>query len=264
MVLGFIFQGCHKKEEIAIESKLNAGKQGSSMESEKPVKSINSKIDQFLSSVDSNSLSFMSFSAKGVLNFNMNGNTKSADINIRIKKDEIIWFYINWTIIPVAQGMITPGDIKIKNLLTGEYTHKGFDYLNDLSGVPINFQDLQSILVGNKISSFIKDSSQLNTSNQGGYLLFGKLLNNGNIFQNHFYFSSHYRPVSMDIKDSVNNRNLNLKYSNFIEQSGSTFPQNIYILAKTNHNSIEIQMDYKRIQFNPSQDYPFTSPDETK
>jgi len=213
--------------------------------------------NRFLSSLDSTEFQFQTFSAKGSVNFNHNGDTHSADISIRLKKDEIIWFYINLSIIPVAQGYITPTEIKFKNLLNGEYTHKDFSYLQEMAGIPIRFQDLQALIIGNKLKSFLTDSTRLRVSTQGEYFLEGK----NRSLQNRFSYNSHFRPLIIDLQDSINKRKVNLKYGNFLAQNGTFIPQSIFIQAQAPENNLEIQMDYRKIQINPEQDYPFHSPD---
>jgi len=213
----------------------------------------------FFSHLDSNEFKFQSFNAKGSIHFTRNGDSHTADITIRIKNHEIIWFYVNLSIIPVAQGYITPTDIKIKNLLSGEYIHKPISYLQELSGIPISFNDLQSILVGNKLNAFLDDSTRLKISGLGEFLLEGSQNN----IQRRFSYNPQYRPMVIDLMDSLHKRNVNLKYSNFLAQNGTFIPQSIQILAKADDNNLEIQMDYRRIQLNPDQDYPFHSPDDS-
>jgi hypothetical protein len=191
------------------------------------------------------------------VNFNHNGETHSAEINIRIKKDEIIWFYINLSIIPVAQGYITPTEIKFKNLLSGEYTHKSFEYLQEIAGMPIRFQDLQGILLGNKLDSFLGDSTRFRSSDSGESFLEG--IHNG--IKNQFSFNSQYRPLLINLQDSLHNRKVILKYGNFLPQNGTFIPQSILINAQAPDNNLEIQMDYRKILINPDQEYPFHSPD---
>ncbi len=244
----------NKHSSKSLNKQSNSGIQGVSIKPVDDGKTI------FLGKVDSNSFKFKSFSAKGSLSFDQNGNSRSADINIRIKRDEIIWFYVNLSIIPVAQGYITPTDIKIKNLLSGEYTHKNFEFLRELTGIPVNFQDLQSILVGNKLLTGKEDSSTLKVTNLGEFIWESM----SKPIINRFAFNAQYRPMTIDLRDSVHSKKLNLQYSNFIPQNGSSLPQSIQILAHSDNNNLTIQMDYRKVQVDLDQDYPFHSPDESK
>lgn len=214
-------------------------------------------LDKFLTKLDSGEFHFNTFNAKGGVNFNHNGDAHSADIQIRIKKNEIIWFYVNLSIVPVAQGYITPTDIKFKNLLNGDYVHKDFSYLYELIGIPIRFQDLQSILMGNALKTFLNDSSNLKMSTEGEWFIEGL----SQKIKNRLFFNSQFRPTRLFLRDSLNNRNVNLNYGNFISQNGTFIPQSIFIQAEAPNNKLEIQMDYRRIQINPEQDYPFQIPD---
>ena len=250
----FCFLGCKSKKLTQPSSTDISIKKGTN------TKLIQAEKSNFLSKVDSSELKFQTFGAKGSIDFAQNGSGRKAEISLRIKRDEIIWFYVNLSIIPVAEGYITPTDIKIKNLLSGEYTHKKFEFLEQIVGIPVNFKDLQSILVGNRLNSLLGDSSKLSVSDMGEYLLKGVK----NPLKNSFSFNSTYRPLAMEVEDSTHNRKMNLLYSNFLPVNTQNIPQSIQVLAKTDKNNLEIHLDYRRVLINPEQDYPFQSPDDSK
>lgn len=118
-----------------------------------------------------NELQFDWLSLKAEVNTILEEKTNSFKVNIRIRKDSLMWISVS-TIFGVEAFRleITPDSLKIMDKINSAYFIGEIDSLLDKFDVDADFETLQSLLVGNSLD--LKDSSNLKVSLQkGDYLL---------------------------------------------------------------------------------------------
>lgn len=98
-------------------------------------------------------IDFVYFSMKSKLHYKDKSNDQKTNINIRIRKDSIIWISVN-----AAAGfeafriMLSQDSIHILDRLNNVYTQKDFETLSKNIGIELNYKMLQGILLGNLMS----------------------------------------------------------------------------------------------------------------
>jgi len=79
-----------------------------------------------------------------------NGRTTKGTLNIRAKKDSIIWFSLTPGLgIEAARGAVTAEDIKNKDRLNGNDINMTYDQLEESYGIRLSLELFQNILFGN-------------------------------------------------------------------------------------------------------------------
>ena len=119
-------------------------------------------------------LAYETLVLKGKAQMNVNGEENDVTLNIRIKKDETIWFSVTALggAIEAARGMITPDSILLMNRLQKTVVRKPFSYVHSYTNAQVNFGWLQAILTGNNIKELMTEKSALMQEN-GVWLLSG-------------------------------------------------------------------------------------------
>jgi hypothetical protein len=79
-----------------------------------------------------------------------NGRTTKGTLNIRAKKDSIIWFSLSPGLgIEAARGVVTTEDIKIKDRINGKDIDMTFDQFEESYGIKLSLDLFQNVLFGN-------------------------------------------------------------------------------------------------------------------
>lgn len=95
-------------------------------------------------------LDFRYLSAKGKAQIDANGEKYSPSLNVRMRKDSVIWLQASVLGLGV-RALITPDSVQIVNTLEKTYYAGNFDYLRRQFNVPITFTQLQSMLIGDYV-----------------------------------------------------------------------------------------------------------------
>lgn len=89
--------------------------------------------------------------AKAKVSFSDEYGGESASATIRMRKDSVIWVALKKFSIEGARVLIRPDSIFVIDRLNGQFLAKPFDYLQQEYHLPVNFQGLQAMLLGNPV-----------------------------------------------------------------------------------------------------------------
>ncbi|RYU78836.1 DUF4292 domain-containing protein [Hymenobacter persicinus] len=95
---------------------------------------------------------FRYLKAKGKVKIDAPGVQQSANLNLRMRKDSVIWLSVSLGIEGV-RAYITRDSIQVLNNLQREYYSGNFDYLSKRLNVPITFDQVQAALLGNYLNA---------------------------------------------------------------------------------------------------------------
>lgn len=91
------------------------------------------------------------FEGKAKLEFNGQGQRLKASTTIRMRKDSVIWMNVKKLGIEAARVQITPDSIYFLNRLTREYAIYDMAFLKRQFNLPLDFADLQELILGNAV-----------------------------------------------------------------------------------------------------------------
>lgn len=93
-------------------------------------------------------IDFRFLSAKGKAQFG----DQSGNINVRIRKDSVIWISASLIGIEGGRIYITRDSVQVLDKLHKEYYSGDFNYLSQRLNVPVNFDVIQALLLGNYLA----------------------------------------------------------------------------------------------------------------
>lgn len=206
-------------------------------------------------SIKSKQSEFNSFATKANTKLTLGDKSYNVDLTIRIKKGSTIWVSVMYFGgLEAARVLITPDSIKLRNNLNSEYLKKPFSFIQSLTNNQIDYQTLESILVGNCIPFILKGNSSLTRSNN----LVSLTGQNGEIAY-HVSLNTQHKPQSTLLYNQQK-QNLTVKINIFENIANQLFPQNIEITSVTEKKQIKVLMDYSKTQINETLDFPFNVP----
>lgn len=109
-------------------------------------------------------------SAKANVKVIQDDKKNSFKANIRVKKDSLIWISISALRIEMARVMISRDSVKVINRIEKNYFAGDYEYINRRFNLELEFDLIQSILVGNPINFEPDEKVKLSIDKEKYYL----------------------------------------------------------------------------------------------
>lgn len=220
------------------------------------VKSDTNKKDK-LSSIFGKDLIFntLSFKTKAVLRINEKNN--DVNMSFRMHNNEAIWVSVTALAgVEVVRALITPDSVKLLNRLDNIYINKPFEYIHEFTNEQINFKTLQSVLVGNTITEFISDSTDLNMETEEAKLktVLGTLIYNLKV-------NSSNKVVLTNLNDEDKEQELSVNYSDFKLIAQQEIPHTIILDSKAKKKEIWLELKFLKVDLDTPLELPFRVPE---
>ena len=187
--------------------------------------------------------------------------TTNATAIVRIKKDSIIWFNLSGTLgVQGMRGLITRDSVKIINRVEKEYRAYSIDDVAAEFNFPIDFELIQSMIVGNMPKP--KEPDDYVKKQSGKFVI---RQNIGDILIDNYVDRDIMKLVEVNILEKSTNNSLKLMYKDFKEINNQAFPFSSFILL-IHHNEfgeLETQLTVHHSRVEVSEDplkFPFNIP----
>lgn len=236
----------------------------------KPMKG--NSVDSLLDKVQQHSFKAEWMSAKANITTVDSGNETSFNINLRMRKDSVIWISVSPLLgIEVARVMITPDSIHVLDRLHSKYQISSFDYINKLLDMKVNFEIVQALLTGN-FFAYKRNENKFNSVYlEDKYYILSSLNKrklkraleekdpNKPVIQDCYISPELFRVVTMSVEDQKINKSLLSNYSDFRDTDYGAFPfkSTTHIAA---NKTFDINIEYTKVQTGEPQEFPFTIP----
>lgn len=222
------------------------------------VKTVTSEVSskaESINAINENAFEFKTLSAKAKIDFNLNNSSNGANLNLRIRKDEVIWMSITAIAgIEVARVMITPDSIKVYNRLQGEYLARPFNFISQYSNRRVDFQTLQNLLIGNTIKGSVSPASEIDLS--GSQMV---VKSSEEDIGYELLFNENFKLIENRMQDA-NGKQLIANYSEFQAINGRNLPYSVSLLSKAGNRNVRINVKYSSVSANEPVDFPFSVP----
>jgi len=215
--------------------------------------------DARLNAIRAKQLNFNTFAAKAKTNLDINGNSNDVTLNLRIQHDRKIWVSVTAILgVEVARALITPDSIWVINRLQGVYFKKPFSYVYQYAGKQINYNALESLLIGNAIPGLLDGNADINVNN-ANTILSGRL-------QDMMYQLTLGPDFKVSQTSLSNQAGQSVKVVNsaFIQADNRIMPSQIDIASVAGNKKLNIGLHYSNTEFDKVLEYPFTIPDRFK
>ena len=228
------------------------------------------------SSLTYNTLWVKRFSA----NYESKGKSQNVKGSIKILRDSIIMVQVNAPtgILEVARMYITPDSVKVLDRLKKKYTVSDFVYLSNKLNMDVDFYTLQSILTNEifQLQNFNERQRPFIRSFKG------KVIDNKYVFitdkaskverkiRKDKYWKLHkfnYQRFEIDpslmkitdvlVKEFGEERDISLKYRDFINLDGQKFPSELVFKVKDSIQSVSCKLKYNKLVIDQELKFPF-------
>jgi hypothetical protein len=225
-----------------------------------------------------NELQYKTFKASFSAEYEKNKSKSSISGTIIIKKDSLIWCLLTPALgIEAARLVISPDSVKILNKIQGTYLINDFDYINELINRGLDFDMLQSLIIGNDFSVYDNSSFKasvdrheyrLSTQNRHRLRKLSKdsdTLTDVIPFQQIYLNPTNFKISTVIIKEvDKNNRTFQAYYKDYVEINKQLVPQSVELNVNDGTNKIHITLKYSKIKIDADQSYPFNIPSKYK
>ncbi len=122
------------------------------------------KIDDAELKLATEDLNFNYLKAKSKIVWKTQQNQDTYTVDIRMKKDSLIWVNISQTGITGATGLFSKSKLQFYQKINGEYFNLTYDSVSVLMGFKVDYLILQSLIVGNQ--PYKKNNSRVIRENE--------------------------------------------------------------------------------------------------
>lgn len=228
--------------------------------------------DYLIKKLDEHKLLFESFSAKFSVDYENEGQKNSFNGQIRIRRDSVIWLSFSPVFgIEVFRIEIEQDSVKFINRLNQTYFIGDYNYVNNFLHSNIDFDILQSFLIGNDLSLY-ENSSFRASVDDGEYKLstaerrkLKKFVRNSQeklriLIQNLWIDPLTFKITKANVKEIQKpNMKLEANYSDFEDIEHQLFPKKVSFDISAD-NDIRVSVSFSRISVTGRQNFTFKIP----
>lgn len=181
--------------------------------------------------------------------------SQSHSINLRMEKDKTIWLSATFG---VVRAKITPKRVSFYNKLDNTYFDGDFSLISELLGTELNFDNVQSLLLGHSLFDLNKRDFDAEIY-ESSYVL--KPQDQNALFEIFYLLNpSHFLMDSQQLSQPLDRRMLQIDYNNYQEVEKHILPQNIKVIAVEDNEETIINMEFKSVSLNNDLRFPFRIP----
>lgn len=203
------------------------------------------------------------------------------DVTLRMRKDSAIWMLVTGPLgIKVARVLITVDSVKFIQYQDGSLSAQpkcfqgNFALLSGLLHTDVDFEMMQSLLVGNSVSFYEEDEklrASVNHTECSHTLSTIRKRKLRKMMDGQKPLKDEEQAISLDPNSfkilrilflDAQNRTFTVNYSEFAPEDSMIFPHRAQYYAKGLKKSARLDVSYKRVDLNQPLTFPFTIPDD--
>jgi hypothetical protein len=229
-----------------------------------------------MTKLKANNLNYHWISAHFSMDIDNDSSQESFSGVIRMRKDSVIWMTVSVALgaISAVHAKLDGDSIAIINHIDKYYLKGTYEYLETLLKEDIDFDMIQSVMVGNSLE-FYNDTSKMKAYFDGrDYVLStvrkrkykrmmyrNKPLHTKNDAQVIWLDANDFHIKKVRLEDFVTQHTFEATYEDFEQRdSGSRFPMHIHYEINTGKKIIKIDLKYKKVNFTNQEKIPFIIP----
>ncbi len=247
---------------------LFAGCSSSRKVSKAPAKSKNTNL--LLEKMTQQEVDFHTFKTKFSVDYSTEDDRMSAQGQIRITNDSIIWLSLTKAGIEVFRGMVTPDSLFVLNRLGQQYAKDPISSIKKMIDSNLDYDMLQALFTGNDFHGYKTDGFVSGIDNDLHWLGAkgrAKQSEAGNTeiepavipFHALWLNPETYRIEKTEVQENTpaGTRVLNAYYGKFEDVNGMIIPHTIDIKI-ADEADINLHIDYKKVTIDEALRYPFS------
>ncbi|MCC7051402.1 MAG: DUF4292 domain-containing protein [Bacteroidia bacterium] len=269
LVVVFTFSSCTTKKKIIKDAKsININPSLLPKDDSKTATQLAKLIKQ-------REFTFKFLSAKIGTEVNINNEKNSFTSNVRIKKDSIIWVSISPALgIEAIRAVLTKDSVLVMDRINQKYFSGNYSYLNKLLNTEIDYDMIQSLLVGNAIDYYEDERLAVSVDIANKLYILSSIkkrklkrvlkdaVTPTDPIESLWIIPEKYRVSKIYLDDAVNNRTFQVTFDSFqLIDSAGVIPTKSNYEIRAN-KSFFIDLDYTKIALNDNLEFPFRIPEK--
>ncbi len=228
------------------------------------------QVDSIFSSMWRNQFNFEYLNASFSADYEVDKNSTSFSGQLRMKKDSIIWLSISKFSVEGARLLLYNDSFFYINRIDETYFSGDFNTLNRFINSAVDFDMLQSIILGNDFKYYEND--KFKSEFDGKYFHLStvnrrklkKYIKNENdklkvLIQNIFIDPYTYKIKELSVKEIRANNKLRVHYSNYKKINGQLYPMSMIIRIMA-EKDITINLNFSKISTDSETTFQFKIP----
>ena len=231
------------------------------------------EVIQAFDSVIAHQFQFKYLTAKASVDYtDRTGDTRSFDINLRLKRDSAVWISITPLLgIEAARIMVTTDSVWMLDRVHKTVSRRNISYFEELLRTNVSFDMLQAVIVGNYFQYLKNEKLKSIYEDEPFYIL--SSLNkrqvrraaeekdpNKPVVQD-FWIDGNFRIAKSKITDDKQNRFVEATYKDFVDVNGTLFPNNL-VLTISGITPTIMKINYSKVVQVDSLQMPFSIPEK--
>ena len=198
------------------------------------------------------------FSAKGKI---QSENSKlSANLTLRVKKNEVIWASVQAFGLEAARMKITPDSVYLVNRMKDEYLVGSYETLRKRYNIDVDFKTLQEILIGNYVPG---------TPSLEKVIIEGPVQHirqqRGSLQVDQFIDTTRYKLKRVEVRNPQSKDLMTVDYQDFEDLNGKPFPMALLLSIQQpegdNGKASTVGVRLRQVSTSDtSLDFPFSVP----
>jgi hypothetical protein len=214
--------------------------------------------------------------AKIKVDAEVDSSSSSFNISLRIRKDSVIWMTLSKLGIEGARLLITKDSVKFFKRPLGDDSGKFFvgdySYLSKIANTDLDFEMLQSLLVGNSVEFYDEDEKLKPGITDCQYFLgttrrrnMKRIIERGKEqkepAQSIYLVPETFKIARILFYEFNPDRSFDAVYSNFTPQGADQlFPMKMNYTIRA-AKTVKVDLEYTKISLDEEQSFPFKIPD---
>lgn len=219
----------------------------------------------------SNEFRFEKLNAKLSVETMIDSAFNSFSVSLRIRKDSIIWMSISKLGIEGARVYITKDSVKFFNRLNNTYFKGDFTYLSKWMNTQLDYEVLQSLLVGNSVAFYNEDDKLKPGVDNCQYTLgtirkykLRKVMVKGKELkesaQSIYMVPGTFKIARILFYEFNPERSFDARFLDFADVDSQLFPLKMNYSIKA-QKTVNMEINYNKPRLDEEQSFPFKIPD---
>lgn len=214
--------------------------------------SLQVNFDSVFNNLVVNQISYKTLSERTTLTWDDGNTAQQFNANIRVKKDSLIWMSLGVFGFEGARVLISPDSFRLANKLTNEYIVRDYSFIQSWILMPVNFEMLQQIIVGQKIS--IAEKAKLVAVEDSCYVLY---LESEKLLEKIWVDTQNYTLKKILLKDKLLKQDMTITFDSYNSLNQKPFSYNRSIVIHRDATTMKLSMDITKARVDEELNFPF-------
>ena len=204
-----------------------------------------------------NQVSFDYLSLKGKISIESPDLSQTANINIRMKRDSVIWMSVSLVGFEGLRVLITKDSFHLINRINGTYMARSSDYFNEIIGFDAELIEIQNLMIGNApfdqfLYQIVKDDTSSWLKGQKSDVI------------NKVWVSKNSRTMSSRFSSDFRAEKADVIYRDYEQMGPLEIPTSV--LGTMNNGVMEstAELTFSSASTDPISSFPFTVPENSR